>query len=139
VTAVALRASIPCRTPGGLLRVRVARDFVARARGLLSGPPLTPDEALLIAPCSSIHTFGMGYPIDVIFLDRRARIVRVCTRVPRGRVRFCWGAAAVVETRSGQAARYGLIAGTELTALQPELGSRWREFKRRILRSAANS
>jgi hypothetical protein len=45
----------------------------------------------------------------------------------------------VVETRGGQAARYGLVAGTELSALRPELGSPWREFKRRILRSAASS
>jgi len=137
--ALALPASIPCDTPGGLLRVRVARHFVARARGLLSGPPLAADEALLIAPCSSIHTFGMVYPIDVIFLDRRARIVRVCACVPEGRVRLRWGATAVVETRGGQAARYGLVAGTELSALRPELGSPWREFKRRILRSAASS
>jgi len=130
--------SIDCGTPAGTLRVRVARDFVARARGLLFATPLGRSEGLLIAPCSSIHTFGMGYPIDVIFLDRRARIVRVCARVPAGRVRFGWGAAAVLETQAGQAAHQGLVEGVQLDALRPRLESPWHKLKRRIMQLISN-
>jgi type VI secretion system VasD/TssJ family lipoprotein len=114
-----MEARVLCRTPGGRLQVSVAANFLARAGGLLFRPPLEQDEALLIAPCSSIHTFAMRYPIDVVFLDRRARILRVCPQVRAGRLRFAWGAAAVLELRAGQAARHGLTRGVMLDWLGP--------------------
>jgi uncharacterized protein len=110
---------LECPTAAGSLRVRVARRFVSRALGLLVGEPLGESEALLIAPCSSIHTFGMRYPIDVVFVDRDARIVRVFDRVGAARIRFAFGARAVVELRSGAAARHGLAPGVRLQNLAP--------------------
>jgi uncharacterized protein len=124
-----MRAWLDCGAPGGRLRVRVAASFLTRARGLLFAPPLEPGQALLIAPCSSIHTFAMSYPIDVVFLDRRARIVRVCALQHAGRVRFKWGAAAVLELRAGGAAAYGLAVGVELKDLHPSPVPLWRGFK----------
>jgi uncharacterized protein len=109
--------TVDCVTPGGSLRVRVADSFATRALGLLVGAPLGAAEALLIEPCSSIHTFGMRYPIDVVFLDGDARIVLVCPNVPAGRVRLKPGARAALELRAGAAARLGLAAGVRLTAL----------------------
>jgi hypothetical protein len=122
--------ALDCPTPGGLLRVRVAASFLARARGLLFAPPLAPGEALLIAPCSSIHTFAMRYRIDVVFLDRCARIVRVCPGVPAARLRFGWGAAAVLELAAGQAARHGLAPGLQLQGLLGGPRPAWSGFKR---------
>jgi uncharacterized protein len=124
-----MKVRLECPTPAGRLAVTVATSFPARARGLLARPPLEQDEALLIAPCSSIHTFGMRYPIDVVFLDRCARIVRVCPKVPARRLRFGWGAAAVLELRTGQAARHGLVAGVELQWLRASPSPAWRGFK----------
>jgi hypothetical protein len=94
--------------------VRIADTFVARALGLLVGAPLGPEEALLIAPCSSIHTIGMGYPIDVVFIDRHGRIVRVFPEVRAGRIRLALGACAALELRAGAAARHGLSVGLQL-------------------------
>lgn len=109
----------PCLTPAGILQVRVADNFVTRGLGLLVGKPLTAAEGLLIAPCSAIHTVGMAYPIDVVFLDREARVVRVCAAVRAGRMRFKYRAHAVLELRAGVAERQGLTPGTRL----PELAS----------------
>jgi uncharacterized protein len=134
-----MRARLECRTPGGLLRVKVAADFLTRARGLLFAPPLAPGEGLLIAPCSSIHTIAMRYPIDVIFLDRKARITRVCPRVPAGRIRFRWGAAAVLELQAGQAEVLGLVTAVELQALHPSPVPLWRNFKESGARSPAKT
>ena len=44
--------------------------------GLLGTKNLDNDEGLLIAPCSSVHTFGMRYSIDVLFLDKQFNIVK---------------------------------------------------------------
>ncbi|MBI5420116.1 MAG: DUF192 domain-containing protein [Deltaproteobacteria bacterium] len=65
------------RTKGKVLGDRVGRaeTFFRRLRGLLFAPPLEGGEGLWIAPCGSVHTFGMRYPIDVLFLDRRGEVV----------------------------------------------------------------
>jgi uncharacterized protein len=110
---------VDCATPAGSLKVRIADRFVSRACGLLVGAPLGPAEALLISPCSSIHTFGMRYSIDVVFIDRHARIVRVYPQVGPGHVRFAAGARAALEMRAYTAARLGLSAGVRLAALAP--------------------
>ena len=111
-----------CVTPAGLLRVRIAEHFLARALGLLVGAPLEATEGLLIAPCASIHTIGMRYLIDVVFLDREARVMRVCPEVAAGRARFAPGARGVLELRGGTAAHYGLARGVELPELVAALG-----------------
>jgi uncharacterized protein len=114
--------TIVCATPAGSLSVRLARRFLSRALGLLVGPALGATEALLIAPCSSIHTVGMAYPIDVVFLDRDARVLRVCAAVRAGRMRFRFRAHAVLELASGAAQRQRLTPGTRL----PELAAAMR-------------
>jgi len=104
-----------------MLEVRVADNFLTRALGLLAGRPLGAAEGLLIAPCSSIHTIGMRYAIDVVFVDCEGRVLRVCPDVRAGRVRIARGARGVLELRSGVAARHGLVPGVELAGLAPAL------------------
>jgi uncharacterized membrane protein (UPF0127 family) len=116
-----MQASQPCATPTGVLKVRVADKFWTRALGLLVGAPLEAAEGLLISPCSSIHTIGMRYPIDVVFVDRDARVLRVCPEVRAGRMRFAPGARGVLELRSGIAARHGLAPGVRLSELAAAL------------------
>jgi uncharacterized protein len=114
--------TLVCPTPAGSLSVRLARRFLSRALGLLVGRPLGAAEGLLIAPCSSIHTVGMAYAIDVIFLDREARVLRVCPSVRAGRMRFKFRAHAVLELAAGAAASQGLTLGARL----PELAAAMR-------------
>jgi uncharacterized membrane protein (UPF0127 family) len=111
----------PCVTPSGVLKVRVADNFVTRGLGLLVGRPLTVEEGLLIAPCSSIHTFGMRYAIDVVFVDRKAQVLRVYPDVRAGRVRIARGARGVLELRSGVASQHGLVPGVRLSELAATL------------------
>jgi uncharacterized membrane protein (UPF0127 family) len=112
---------LDCPTPAGGLRVRMADSFVARALGLLVGVPLGQAEALLIAPCSSIHTIGMRYPIDVVFVDGDARIIRVFPEVRAGRIRVAPGARGALELCAGAAAQHRLTPGIQLTELAPAL------------------
>lgn len=73
-----------------------------RARGLLGRPALSSDEALWIEPCNSIHTFGMTYPIDVIFLDRSGKVLRVVDELKPWRIARVWSARSVVELGAGR-------------------------------------
>ena len=66
--------------------------------------------ALHIPKCRSVHTFTMRFPLDLIWLDREGRVVRVDENVPPRRVRTCVRARSVVETDAG-AARSFVDAG----------------------------
>jgi uncharacterized membrane protein (UPF0127 family) len=78
--------------------VRVASGFRVRLLGLAH---LSRDEAgpgLLIPRCSSVHTFGMRFPLDLYFLDEAGEAVAVHRDVPRRRMVVCCRAVAVLET-----------------------------------------
>src|SRR4051794_4672276 len=85
------------------LRIFTASSLRSRLLGLALLEDLPPDCALLIPACSSIHTFGMRFPIDVAFLDRSGRVVKLRTATPPRRVVHCRGAAGVLEWRSRSA------------------------------------
>ena len=97
-----------------LNRVMRATTTLERMRGLLSRPPLGRDEGMLLVPCSSVHTFGMRHPIDLIFLTGAWRIRRVVPSLKPLRMAWSLGAAMVLELASGAAAALGLAPGQEL-------------------------
>lgn len=76
----------------------VAEGVPARLMGLAFIDPEAAGPGLLIPRCRSIHTFGMRFPIDVVFLDRRDGPVAVRHRVRPGRVVGERRATAVLES-----------------------------------------
>lgn len=56
----------------------VATSLGARMKGLLGTASLAAGAALVIRPCTGVHTFFMKYPIDVVFADRDGVVVAVC-------------------------------------------------------------
>jgi len=80
--------------------VHCARDPLARLVGLACLGGVPPATGLLLPRTRSIHTFGMRFPLDLVWLDRHRRVVRVDRDVPPWRVRSCRGARAVVELPS---------------------------------------
>lgn len=92
------------------------RDFRRRMLGLLVRPPLKPGEALWLDPCGGIHTWGMGYPLDVVFLSAERTVLRVARRIPPWRMVFApRGTRSVLELRAGEAASVwiGDVIGSE--------------------------
>lgn len=59
------------------------------------------EVGLELAPCRSIHTFGMRFALDLIWLDGAGRVVRVDPDVAPRRFRTCLRARSVIETRGG--------------------------------------
>ncbi|WEN42642.1 hypothetical protein CKCBHOJB_02241 [Thauera sp. GDN1] len=96
------------------LAIQRAERWFDRLRGLLGSPPPAPGHALLIAPCASVHTAFMRYPIDVVFLDRRGRILEVIEALPPWRMAACWRARQTLELAAGEARRLGLAPGTSV-------------------------
>jgi uncharacterized protein len=82
------------------VRVPVAVGILSRLLGLAllrrerSGP------GLLIPDCRSVHTFGMRFQLDILFLDAEGGVVEVRRNVPPRRIARCPGAAGVAELPS---------------------------------------
>lgn len=57
-------------------QARAARTFWQRLRGLMFQKALAEGQALVLVGDSSIHTFFMRFPIDVLYLDREGRVLR---------------------------------------------------------------
>jgi uncharacterized membrane protein (UPF0127 family) len=60
-----------------------------RAQGWLGRDGVQAGEALLIAPCASIHSLGMRFAFDVAFLDRQGQVLSMRQSLRPGRL--AWG------------------------------------------------
>ena len=101
------------------LAARMARGVVARAVGLLGRRALQEGEALVFERCNSIHTVGMRFPIDAVFVDRSWRVVALRPGLVPGRVVLpVSGAWGVLELASGTVQQSGLQEGDQLDLLE---------------------
>lgn len=80
------------------IEVPVARGLRARLLGLALLHRKRAGPGLLIPHCSSVHTFGMRFALDVVFLDEYGRPLREVRGVPPLRVVGYRGAAEILET-----------------------------------------
>lgn len=99
--------------PGGLTVFRAVTPH-ARLLGLALLDEVEPGDALLIPGCRSVHTFGMRFPIDVVFLDLDGRAVWLERELPPRRVAGVLAAGSVLETRGGEADRFVAAGAGEL-------------------------
>jgi len=83
------------------LRIEVADTAARRNKGLLGRTGLAPGEGLWIVPCEAVHTFAMKFPIDLIYLDRGRRVVKVRHAVRPGRISGALRAHSVIELPPG--------------------------------------
>lgn len=80
----------------------LAASLLSRMRGLIGRKELADGKGLWIKPCKGVHTFGMRFPIDVVFLDQEQRVISVARSLPPNRLtRIYIDAASVLELPSG--------------------------------------
>ncbi|HEU4707120.1 MAG TPA: DUF192 domain-containing protein [Solirubrobacterales bacterium] len=89
-----------------LSRYPVADDFRTRLRGMSGRERADAGPGLLIPRCSSVHTFGMRFELDLYFLDAAGRVIDRRFGVPPRRVAFCRGACAVLEVPAGEGGEF---------------------------------
>lgn len=110
-----LRAYNRTRNTTLVIRGAVAADWWSRLRGLLGHAPLQPGEGLLLRGEQAIHTFGMTFAIDVLFLDRAGRVVHLIPAMPPWRISpFVARARAVLELPAGIIAQTGTALGDQI-------------------------
>jgi uncharacterized protein len=93
-----------------------ARSFLARAWGLLGRSNLPRGAGLLIRPCRSIHTFGMRFPIDALFLNRDQQVVGLVHALKPQRISPIFVSAyGVIELPAGTLKATGTLTGHRVT------------------------
>ena len=95
-------------------RCEIPESAFGRMRGLLGRDGLAPGGGMLIDRAPSVHMFFMRFPIDVVFLDRDRKVVRVVERLRPWRVASARRAAAALELPAGAAAAAGVRGGDVL-------------------------
>jgi uncharacterized membrane protein (UPF0127 family) len=101
-----------------LERVRIASTFLQRCVGLLATKSLAPDEGLMFVPGGSIHTCGMRYPIDVVFLSEHLDVLEVVPHLQPWRLALAPPRTEfVLELASGASQRAGIREGELLYAV----------------------
>ena len=95
--------------------VRIAYSLAERLVALSRERSLPTRAGLLLSPARGIHTLGMRFAVDVVFLSRQMRVLGLAPRVRPWRV--LWGprgTGRVLELAAGQIAATGLKAGAYL-------------------------
>lgn len=92
----------------------VAKTSAQRRRGLLGREWLPHGGGLWISPCESVHTVGMRFPIDLVYLDRDNRVRKTRNHVRPWRISACFSAHSVIELRAGTNAATGTREGDVL-------------------------
>ena len=95
-------------------RADIADTSAKRRTGLLKHSGLQAGEGLWIAPCEAVHTFMMKFPIDVVFLNRKRKILKVRPNMVRSRIAISFLAHSVLELPAGTLDHTGTEAGDQL-------------------------
>ena len=100
--------------------VYLADTFITRFRGLI-GRRLKRDEGLLLIPCSQVHCFFMSYPIDVVYLTKEGKVLRIVENMKPGTI----GARikeseSILEMPAGSCKEKGITAGDWLNLIGME-------------------
>lgn len=100
--------------------VEAALDSKARNKGLLGRDGLAPGHALVIAPSNAVHSFFMRFAIDVLFVSRDGRVLRVRPAMAPWRLAAAWGGFAVIELAAGAAAASGTVTGDRVVLVKAD-------------------
>jgi len=93
----------------------IAANMWARMRGLLGHAPLESGEGLLLQGEQAIHTIGMGFVIDALFLDRAGRVIHLINAMPPLRASpMIWQSRDILELPSGKIAETGTSLGDQI-------------------------
>jgi uncharacterized membrane protein (UPF0127 family) len=94
-------------------RADIADTIAKRNTGLLKHTKLDPGEGLLI-PTQAVHTFRMKFPIDIAFLSRKRKVLKIRANMVRGRIAMSLLAHSVLELPAGTLAATETVAGDQL-------------------------
>lgn len=98
-------------------KTKIARSFYSRLMGLMFRRSMDEDEALVFYKASSIHMFFMFMAIDVVFLDKEMKVMRVVSKLKPWLMANCFGSYCTIELPAGKA-QYLISVADELAIVE---------------------
>jgi uncharacterized protein len=95
-------------------RAEIADTSSKRRTGLLKHTGLAPGEGLWIVPCEGVHTFRMKFAIDVVFLNKQRKILKIRPNMGKSRMAVSLLAHSVLELPAGTLEQTGTQRGDQL-------------------------
>jgi hypothetical protein len=102
-------------------QVVVADRARRRMRGLLGRRSLPPGEGMLLQPSPSIHTAFMRFPIDVVFMDRNLRVIKLVEHLPPWHTASAMEGRSTLELSAGEIVRRRVQVGDQLLTVAPSV------------------
>ena len=96
-------------------RAEVADTSARRRTGLLKHHGLAAGSGLWIVPTEGVHTFGMKFAIDVLFLNRQRKVVKIRPNMGKWKLALSLRAHSVLELPAGTVANTGTAVGDQLS------------------------
>jgi hypothetical protein len=98
--------------------VLIANTIFTRIKGLLGKKYFSPNQALILDPCNCVHTLGMRFSIDILFIDKEWKIIQaICQLQPNRISRMYWSSNKVIELPAGKLGLTHTEAGDQLKFL----------------------
>ncbi len=95
--------------------IKIAQTFFARLKGLMFQKSLMDGEGLLLCPCNMIHTFGMKFPIDVVFLSKKYVVLETVENLKQNKATsMIKGAAYTLELPVGIIKKANINKGDQI-------------------------
>ncbi len=94
--------------------VEIADTSSNRQTGLLKHESLLPGHGLWIVPCEGVHTFWMKFRIDVVFLSKKRKVLKIRKDMKQWRMACCLTAHSVLEFPAGTLDQTGTVPGDQL-------------------------
>ncbi|EPJ47042.1 MAG: hypothetical protein OFPII_16150 [Osedax symbiont Rs1] len=95
------------------ISIVITETFKERNRGLFTLAKLQPGQGLLITPCRSVHSFGMAYAIDLLYLNKQLQVVKIISNMLPNRMSLALRGYSTLELLSGEAQRLGIGLGSQ--------------------------
>jgi len=83
--------------------VFIANTPFKRIKGLLGEKAFLPNQAIILDPCNSVHTFFMRFAIDILFVDKDYKVIKTLPQLDPNRItRIYWYSSKVIELPAGK-------------------------------------
>jgi uncharacterized membrane protein (UPF0127 family) len=85
-----------------LNNVELANTFLTRFKGLMFRQSMADIDGMLITPCNAIHTIGMKFNIDIVFIDKQNKVTSIKSRMSKNSFTKDLSAKHVLELPAGR-------------------------------------
>ena len=98
-------------------QIRVADSPISRMIGLMFKKEMNGFDGLLIKPCNSIHTFFCRYNLDILFIDKNMKIIKIIRNLKPWRMTWIYFKASQVLELNGGTLSNDIIEGDTLEVI----------------------